>query len=32
MEIKYNIWHIDGYVGWDDCDDEDEENEDEENG
>ena len=17
MEIKYNIWHIDGYVGWD---------------
>lgn len=20
MEIKYNIWHIDGYVGWDDYD------------
>ena len=21
MEIKYNIWHIDRYVGWDDYDD-----------
>ena len=20
MEIKYNIWHIDGYAGWDDYD------------
>ena len=20
MEIKYNIWHIDGYVGWGDYD------------
>lgn len=20
MKIKYNIWHIDGYVGWDDYD------------
>ena len=20
MEIKYNIWHIDGYVGWADYD------------
>ena len=21
MEIKYNIWHIDAYAGWDDYDD-----------